>query len=136
MIQQIEITLTPKPRGFHLVTSEIMRQLPKLPKTGIINIFCKHTSCGLSINENADPDVRVDMETIFNRLVPERRPEYEHTLEGDDDMPAHAKSSLFGVSITIPITDGHLNLGTWQGIYLCEFRDYGGPRSIVATIYE
>ena len=88
MIQQVEITLSPKSRGFHLVTSEVMRQLPKLPKTGIINIFCKHTSCGLSINENADPDVRVDMETIFNRLVPENRPEYEHTLEGADDMPA------------------------------------------------
>ena len=102
MVQQIEITLTPKRRGFHLVTSEIMRQLPQLPKTGIINIFCKHTSCGLSINENADPDVRVDMETIFNRLVPENRPEYEHTLEGADDMPAHAKSTLSGVSLTIP----------------------------------
>ena len=96
MIQQIEISITPKSRGFHLVTIEIMRQLPKLPKTGIINIFCKHTSCGLSINENADPDVRVDMETIFNRLVPENRPEYEHTLEGADDMPAHAKSTLRG----------------------------------------
>ena len=99
-------------RGFHLVTSEIVRQLPHLPKTGIVNIFCKHTSCGLSINENCDPDVRVDMETIFNRLVPENRPEYEHTLEGADDMPAHAKSTLSGVSLTIPITDGRLNLGT------------------------
>ena len=116
MIQQIEISITPKSRGFHLVTNEIMRQLPKLPKTGIINIFCKHTSCGLSINENADPDVRVDMETIFNRLVPENRPEYEHTLEGADDMPAHAKSTLSGVSLTIPITDGRLNLGTWQRV--------------------
>ena len=147
MIQQIEISLTPKSRGFHLVTSEIMRQLPKLPKTGIIrstsgrllptgrkNIFCKHTSCGLSINENADPDVRVDMETIFNRLVPENRPEYEHTLEGADDMPAHAKSTLSGVSLTIPITDGRLNMGTWQGIYLCEYRNYGGARKLVVTI--
>ena len=106
MVQQIEITLKPKRRGFHLVTSEIVSQLPKLPKTGIVNIFTKHTSCGLSINENCDPDVRVDMETIFNRLVPENRPEYEHTLEGADDMPAHAKSTLSGVSITIPITDG------------------------------
>ena len=111
MIQQVEITLSPKSRGFHLVTSEVMRQLPKLPKTGIINIFCKHTSCGLSINENADPDVRVDMETIFNRLVPENRPEYEHTLEGADDMPAHFKSTLSGVSLTIPITNGRLNMG-------------------------
>ena len=123
MVQQIEITLKPKRRGFHLVTSEIVSQLPKLPKTGIVNIFTKHTSCGLSINENCDPDVRIDMETIFNRLVPENRPEYEHTLEGADDMPAHAKSTLSGVSITIPITDGRLNLGTWQGIYFCEFRN-------------
>ena len=147
MIQQIEISLSPKSRGFHLVTSEIMRQLPKLPKTGIIrstsgrllptgrkNIFCKHTSCGLSINENADPDVRVDMETIFNRLVPENRPEYEHTLEGADDMPAHAKSTLSGVSLTIPITNGRLNMGTWQGIYFCEYRNYGGARKVVITI--
>ena len=121
-------------RGFHLVTSEILSQLPKLPKTGIVNIFTKHTSCGLSINENADPDVRVDMETIFNRLVPENRPEYEHTLEGADDMPAHAKSTLSGVSITIPITDGRLNLGTWQGIYFCEYRNFGGSRELVVTI--
>ena len=147
MIQQVEITLTHKSRGFHLVTSEILRQLPKLPKTGIIrstsgrllptgrkNIFCKHTSCGLSINENADPDVRVDMETIFNRLVPENRPEYEHILEGADDMPAHAKSTLSGVSLTIPITNGHLNMGTWQGIYFCEYRNYGGARDLVVTI--
>ena len=134
MIQQVEITLKPKSRGFHLVTSEIMSQLPKLPKTGIINIFCKHTSCGLSINENSDPDVRVDMETIFNRLVPENRPEYEHTLEGADDMPAHAKSTLSGVSLTIPITDGRLNMGTWQGIYFCEYRNFGGARRLVVTI--
>lgn len=134
MIQQIELTLTPKSRGFHLVTGEITRQLPELPKIGIVNIFCKHTSCGLSINENADPDVRTDMETIFNRLVPEHRPEYEHTLEGADDMPAHAKSTLSGVSLTIPITDGHLNLGTWQGIYFGEYRNHGGARKLVATI--
>ena len=134
MIQQTEITLTPKPRGFHLVTGEIVRQLPRLPRIGIINIFCKHTSCGLSINENADPDVRGDMETIFNHLVPENRPEYDHTLEGADDMPAHAKSTLSGVSLTIPITDGRLNMGTWQGIYLCEYRNHGGARRLVATI--
>ena len=134
MIQQIEITLRPKPYGFHLVTSEILGQLPKLPTTGLVNIFTKHTSCGLSINENCDPDVRVDMKTIFNRLVPENRPEYKHTLEGADDMPAHAKSTLCGVSITIPITGGRLNLGTWQGIYLCEFRNYGGARKLVVTI--
>ena len=134
MIQQTEITLTPKPRGFHLVTGEIVRQLPRLPRIGIINIFCKHTSCGLSINENADPDVRGDMETIFNHLVPENRPEYDHTLEGADDMPAHAKSTLSGVSLTIPITDGRLNMGTWQGFYLCEYRNHGGARRLVATI--
>ena len=134
MIQQTEITLTPKPRGFHLVTGEIVRQLPRLPRIGIVNIFCKHTSCGLSINENADPDVRSDMETIFNRLVPENRLEYDHTLEGADDMPAHAKSTLSGVSLTIPITDGRLNMGTWQGIYLCEYRNHGGARRLVATI--
>ena len=116
------------------MTSEILSQLPKLPKTGIVNLFTKHTSCGLSINENADPDVRLDMETIFNRLVPENRPEYEHTLEGADDMPAHAKSTLSGVSITIPITDGRLNLGTWQGIYFCEYRNYGGSRELAVTI--
>ncbi len=134
MILQQEITLNPKPRGFHLVTAEILGQLPKLPQTGLVNIFTKHTSCGLSINENYDPDVRADMETIFNRLVPEGRPEYVHTLEGDDDMPAHAKSTLSGVSLTIPITNGRLNLGTWQGIYFCEYRNYGGARKLVVTI--
>lgn len=137
MIQQIEFTLTPKSRGCHLITREIWEHLPKpLPQTGLLNLFVKHTSCALSINENADPDVRLDMENIFNHLVRENEPYYEHTLEGADDMPAHAKSSLVGVSLTIPITAGHLNLGTWQGIYLCEFRRYGGPRKIVATLYE
>lgn len=134
MVQQIEITLKPKTRGFHLITGEIAALLPLLPKTGLVNIFTKHTSCGLTINENCDPDVRADMETIFNRLVPENVPEYEHTLEGADDMPAHAKSSLSGVSITIPITNGRLNLGTWQGIYLCEYRNWGGGRKLVITV--
>ena len=137
MIQQIEFTLSAKRRGCHLVTREILDNLPKpLPKTGLLNLFVQHTSCALSINENADPDVRSDMEKILNHLVPENQGYYDHTLEGSDDMPAHAKCSMFGVSITIPITNGRLNLGTWQGIYLCEFRDYGGSRSIVATIYE
>ena len=135
MIQQIEFTLSAKRRGFHLVTNEIVQQLPKpLPQTGLLNLFVKHTSCALSINENADPDVRTDMEQIFNRLVKEGEPYYDHTLEGLDDMPAHAKSTLTGVSLSIPITKGRLNLGTWQGIYLCEFRNYGGARKIVATI--
>lgn len=137
MIQQVEFALSAKHRGCHLVTREIIDRLPKpLPKAGLLNLFVKHTSCALSINENADPDVRSDMEKIMNHIVRENEPYYNHVLESADDMPAHAKSSLFGVSLSIPITDGRLNLGTWQGIYLCEFRDYGGPRRIVATIYE
>ena len=137
MIQQVEFALAAKHRGCHLVTREIIDRLPKpLPKAGLLNLFVKHTSCALSINENADPDVRSDMEKIMNHIVRENEPYYDHVLEGADDMPAHAKSSLFGVSLSIPITDGRLNLGTWQGIYLCEFRAYGGPRRIVATIYE
>lgn len=134
MWKQIEIHLAPKPNGFHLVTGEIVKQLSDLPNIGLLNLFIKHTSAALSINENADPDVRVDMKSIFDRLVREREPYYLHTMEGDDDMPAHAKASIIGPSLTIPITDGHLNLGTWQGIYLCEFRDYGGSRTVVATI--
>ena len=131
MVEQIEITLKSRRRGFHLVTDEIVSQLPPLPGKGLLNLFVKHTSCGLTIN---DPDVRTDMESIFNRVVPERQPYYTHTLEGDDDMPAHAKSTLSGVSLSIPITNHRLNLGTWQGIYLCEYRNYGGARRIVATI--
>lgn len=134
MIQQVEFSLSAKRRGFHLVTGEIIKKLPPLPQTGLLNLFVQHTSCALSINENADPDVRTDMEQIFNRLVKENEPYYDHTLEGSDDMPAHAKSSICGVSINIPITRGRLNLGIWQGIYLCEFRNYGGERNIVATI--
>ena len=136
MISQKEFSLTAKRRGCHLITQEILANLPRpLPQTGLLHLFVKHTSCALSINENADPDVRSDMEQIMHNIVPEHEPYYDHVLEGADDMPAHAKSSLFGVSLTIPITDGRLNLGTWQGIYLCEFRDYGGARRIVATIY-
>jgi secondary thiamine-phosphate synthase enzyme len=107
-----------------------------LPKAGLLNLFVQHTSCALSINENYDPDVRTDMKAILNHMVKERVPYYEHTMEGSDDMPAHAKCSLFRVSLTIPITNGKLNMGTWQEIYLCEFRNYGGSRTIVATIYE
>lgn len=134
MWKQVDFELQSRRRGFHLITGEILRNLPSLPKVGLLHLFIKHTSAGLSINENADPDVRVDMESIFNHLVKERESYYQHTLEGDDDMPAHAKSSIIGTSVTIPITNGKLNLGTWQGIYLCEFRDYGGNRQIVATI--
>jgi secondary thiamine-phosphate synthase enzyme len=134
MIEQIEIKLSPRKRGFHLITGEISSLLPTLPKKGLLNLFIKHTSCALAINENADPDVRLDLETIFNKIVPENAPYYMHTLEGSDDMPAHAKSVIVGTSLSIPITNGRLNLGTWQGIYLCEFRYYGGARRIVATI--
>lgn len=135
MIQQVEFTLQARKRGFHLVTTEVLRNLPSpLPTTGMLNLFVKHTSCALSINENADPDVRTDMEQIFSHLVREGEPYYEHTFEGLDDMPAHAKSTLAGVSLNIPITGGRLNLGTWQGVYLCEFRDHGGPRRVVATV--
>lgn len=134
MVEQTEFSLTAKPRGFHLVTREITTQLPTLPRKGLLNLFVKHTSCALTINENADPDVRKDMAAIYDRMVRENEPYYNHVLEGADDMPAHAKSIITGISLTIPITNGKLNLGTWQGIYLCEFRDYGGPRRIVATI--
>lgn len=134
MLQQVEFALRSRPRGFHLVTDEVLRQLPELPRTGLLHLFIKHTSCGLSVCENADPDVRTDLESIFNRLVKERESYYEHVLEGDDDMPAHAKSVLVGVELTLPITNGRLNLGTWQGIYLCEFRNHGGSRRVVATI--
>lgn len=134
MIDQIEFTLRPYPRGIHLVTGEVMRKLPSLPVTGLLNLLIKHTSAALALNENADPDVRHDLNMIFDRLVPENAPFYLHTDEGPDDMPSHAKSVIVGSTLTLPITDGYLNLGTWQGIYLCEFRDYGGPRRIVATI--
>lgn len=136
MITQKQITLAAKRRGFHLITSEILREIGTLPECGLLNLFVKHTSCGLTINENADPAVRTDMETISNKLIREGDPSYVHDMEGDDDMPAHYKSSMMGVSLTIPITNGRLDLGTWQGIYLCEFRNYGGSRRLTATIYS
>lgn len=134
MVLQTEFILRPRNKDFHLVTQEIMQYLPELPETGLLNLFIKHTSAALTINENADPDVRTDLEAIFNHLVKEREAYYEHTLEGPDDMPAHAKAVMTGVSLTIPITNGRLNLGTWQGIYLCEFRYSGGGRKVVATV--
>ena len=134
MIKQVEFTLKPRTRGFHLMTQEVMSHLPELPEAGLLHLFIKHTSCALSINENYDPSVRSDMERIYNNLVKENQAYYTHIDEGADDMPSHAKCSLTGVSLTIPITSCRLNLGTWQGIYLCEFRDYGGARRIVATI--
>ena len=135
MVTQVEFSLMSKRRGFHLVTDEILMNLPRLPTVGILNLFIKHTSAALTLNENADPDVRTDLEAIFNKLVREREPFYEHKMEGDDDMPAHAKTTVAGVSLVIPITGGRVNMGTWQGIYLCEFRNYGGPRELVITIY-
>lgn len=122
-------------RGFNIITRDVVAALPTLPKVGMLNLFCKHTSCGLALCESWDPDVREDMKTIFRKLVPENAPEYRHVLEGSDDMPSHAKSVLTGVSLTIPITDGKLNMGTWQGIQFAEFRDDGGSRRLVLTVY-
>lgn len=134
---QKEITLKPRARGFHLVTSEILSQLPELQQVniGLIHLFIKHTSASLTINENAAPDVRTDFEHYFNHAVPENEPYYQHLDEGSDDMPAHIKASILGCHLNIPISNGQLNLGVWQGIYLCEHRNHGGGRSIVITLY-
>jgi secondary thiamine-phosphate synthase enzyme len=136
MWTQQEILLASKKRGFHLITQEILSALPILStiECGLLHLFIKHTSASLTINENADPTVRQDLESHFNTYVPERAPYYRHDYEGDDDMPAHIKNCLLGSSVSIPITQGALNLGTWQGIYLCEHRNQDGRRSIVATI--
>lgn len=133
---QKEIKLPSRTRGFHLVTDEILRQLPELRKldVGLLNVFIKHSSASLTINENADPTVRVDFESFFNHAVPENEPYYQHVYEGSDDMPAHLKSSILGSSLNIPVTQGSLNLGVWQGIYLCEHRNHAGPRTIVLTL--
>ena len=136
MITQKEITLPSFRRGFHLVTYHIENALPQLPVTGLLNVFIKHTSAGLTINENADPTVRIDFESYFNTIVKEDEPFILHDMEGSDDMPAHIKSSLVGTSLTIPITNGQLNLGTWQGIYLCEFRNRPHRRKVVLTVYS
>lgn len=135
-ILQKEIHLRARPRGFHLVTSEVISNFPDMKniKQGLMHLLIKHTSASITLNENADPEVRDDMETIFNALVPEHMSGLRHTYEGMDDMPAHAKSSIIGSSITIPVTNGKPNLGTWQGIYLCEHRNHGGSRKVVATI--
>ncbi|MCL2898991.1 secondary thiamine-phosphate synthase enzyme YjbQ [Brenneria tiliae] len=133
---QYEIRLTPKARGFHLITEEVLAQVKALRqiKVGLLHIFIQHTSAALTINENADPTVRQDFERFFNRLVPEDEPYYQHVDEGSDDMPAHLKGSLLGSSLTLPISDGRLNVGTWQGIYLCEHRNHGGSRRLVVTL--
>ena len=134
MIHQIEFRLPEYPRGYHLITDLVEDQARTLPGKGLMHLFIKHTSAALSINENADPTVRKDFESFLNKLIPENDPVYQHVFEGPDDMPAHLKSSLLGQSVSIPISGGRLNLGTWQGIYLCEFRDHGGPRTLVLTV--
>ncbi len=134
MVSQVEFSLSPFPYGIHLVTKQIVEKLPLLPQSGLLNLFIMHTSAGITINENADPSVRNDFEQFFNRLVPENQPCFTHTDEGADDMPAHLKASLVGFSVSIPISKGKLLLGTWQGIYLCEFRKHGGSRQFTATI--
>ncbi len=135
-MKQVSITLPNYKRGFHIITDEIIKQLPQLPDVGLLHLFIKHTSAGICINENADPTVLVDMNNWFDKNIKENEPYYRHVFEGADDMPAHIKSVLVGSELTIPITNSQLNLGTWQGIYLAEFRNFGGNRKIVATIFE
>jgi secondary thiamine-phosphate synthase enzyme len=134
MISQYELILPAFRRGFHLITRLITEKLGKLPEMGVLHVFIHHTSAGLMINENADFSVRTDLETSFDKLAPERMTHYTHTLEGDDDMPAHIKSGISGVSLTIPIANHRLKLGTWQGIFLCEYRNLGGNRKITLTV--
>jgi len=136
MTKQHFLTLSPFPRGFHLITRKVEEAAGELPETGILHVLIQHTSAGLTLNENADVSVRHDFEAFMNHLVPENHPLYSHIYEGADDMPAHLKASLIGSSVSIPITRGKLNLGTWQGIYLCEFRNHGGSRRLVITIYS
>jgi len=136
-IYQASIQLGARARGFHLITSEVLQAIPQLReiRTGMCQVFIQHTSASLTINENADPTVRIDFETYFNKAVPENDPDYAHNDEGPDDMPAHLKAAMLGSTVMIPVTNGRFNLGTWQGIYLCEHRDYGGARSIVITVW-
>jgi secondary thiamine-phosphate synthase enzyme len=134
MTQQVEISLPAFQRGYHLITHLIKKELTELPEEGILHVFIKHSSAGLTINENADPTVRHDFESFMNELIPENHPVYRHVMEGPDDMPAHLKASLVGSSVSIPISKGRMNLGTWQGIYLCEFRNHGGKRKLVLSI--
>lgn len=137
MWAQRTIRLSARPRGFHLVTGEVAEALPELGdvEVGLLHLLIQHTSASLALNENASADVRRDFESWFDRAVPEGAPYWTHTLEGDDDMPAHIKAALLGPSLTLPVNHGRLALGTWQGIYLCEHRDHGGPRSLVATLW-
>jgi secondary thiamine-phosphate synthase enzyme len=134
MVIQHTLVLPPMPRGFHLITRKVADAAGELPQSGLMHVLIQHTSAGLTLNENADPSVRQDFESFISHLVPENHPLYTHVFEGADDMPAHLKASLIGSSVTLPITGGRLNLGTWQGIYLCEFRRHGGSRRLVITI--
>ena len=136
MIQQKEITLPHFRRGYHLITSLIEDKLPELPEKGLLHILVKHTSAGITLNENADPTVRSDFEGFINKMIPEKDPVYIHIYEGEDDMPAHLKTTLIGAELTIPITNYRLNLGTWQGVYFCEFRNVCGNRRVVLTVYS
>lgn len=137
IFEQKEIQLKPYKRGFHIITETVLDSFPEIKsiKKGFLKVFIKHTSASLTINENADPTVRLDFESHLNKMIPENAPYYIHTYEGSDDMPAHIKASLLGNSIEVPITNGRLNLGIWQGIYLCEHRNYGGSRKLVLTIF-
>jgi len=136
MVQHHFINLPPFPRGFHLIDQHIRQQMPPLAGDGILHLFIRHTSAALCLNENFDPSVRADFASVFDRLVPENQPYYTHTAEGPDDMPAHIKAALIGPSLSIPFQNGKLLLGTWQGVYLCEFRNHGGSRRLVASIHS
>jgi secondary thiamine-phosphate synthase enzyme len=135
MIIQKEIKLPPFGKGFHIIDRYVKEAIGELPEKGLLHVFIKHTSAGLMINENADPDVRTDLAALLDRIAPEGAPFYTHTMEGPDDMPAHFKSSVLGQSVTVPVTDHKMNLGIWQSIYLCEFRNHGGSRKLVVTLY-
>ena len=134
---QSQLNLKPYSRGFHLITDTVLNSIPEIKtiKVGMLQVFIRHTSASLTINENADPTVRIDFESHFNKMIPEKMPYYKHDYEGDDDMPAHLKNAVLGSSVQIPITNGKLNMGIWQGIYLCEHRNYGGSRSLVITAF-
>jgi len=135
MIKHYSFSLQAQARGYHIITQEVLNNIPEFPTSGLLNLFIHHTSAAITINEAADPDVLVDFESVFNHIVPENLPFLTHTMEGPDDMPAHIKAAMIGHSIQLPIIDGRLALGTWQGIYLCEFRNRGGSRKLTATVY-
>lgn len=136
MIQQTELLLDGYRRGYHIITAKIENAFTEFPRVGLLNILVKHTSAGITINENADPSVRHDFSSFIDKLIPENDSSYSHTFEGADDMPAHLKASIIGQSLSLPITNGRLNLGTWQGVYFCEFRNFGGKRRLLLTLYS